>query len=424
MQMKFVLYDILFHIVFVVLSPYLAFKVMTRPAYRDAFFERFGFIGYTPSHPSVWIHAVSVGETRAVLPLVRLIKERYPDIKIVFSTTTPTGRSLAQKEAGFVDSLIYFPFDFPWAVRRVVEAIKPVLFVVVEKEIWPNTYRVLKDRDIPVVVVNGTISERSFRWYRAMGFFFRDVFSRITVYCAGTEEDGRRATALGIPPERVVTTGNIKFDMDDTYGEEGYFRRLREDLAIDESDLVIVAGSTHQGEEEMILRVFRRLREDFKGLVLVLAPRHPERFDEVESLIRDHGLDCGRRTKGGGAEVILLDTLGELRGMYGVGDVTLVGGSLVDGVGGHNLLEPACLGKPVVYGTYLGGYATMAGLLENGGGGIRVRDEEELFKVLKRLLSDGEAREEMGRSARKVVESNRGALEKTLRVIDGFLRRE
>lgn len=425
--MTYLLYDILLHLSIIILLPYFVFKMFWVRKYREGIAERFGFIkgdklGALVGGPVVWVHAVSVGETKAALPALKLLKERRPGVRIVFSTVTQTGNRTAEKEgAGLIDALIYFPLDLSWVVKRVVSRLRPRVCVVVEKEVWPNFLRHLKGRGVPAVVINGTISERSFRRFLAFRFFFRDVFAMISLFSARTAEDRERAVAAGVKEDCAVTTGNMKFDLKPPSVDPSYLDSLKGAIGIAPGDLTIVAGSTHGGEEEIIIRVFLSLVDEIKGLKLVIAPRHPERFQEVEAIIKKSGAAYARRTRGKAAPVVLLDTVGELMNVYSFAAVAFVGGSLVDGIGGHNLLEPAYFGVPVVYGPCLSAYLGMAEMLEAEGGGIRVFDEASFKAALRRLLSDDKFRASVGASARKVVEANRGAAVRTADIIERYL---
>ncbi|MBI5826677.1 MAG: 3-deoxy-D-manno-octulosonic acid transferase [Deltaproteobacteria bacterium] len=425
--MTYLLYDILLHLSIIILLPYFVFKMFWVRKYREGIAERFGFIkgeklGALGGSPVVWVHAVSVGETKAALPVLKLLKERRPGVRIVFSTVTQTGNRTAEKEgAGLIDALIYFPLDLSWVVKRVVSRLKPKVCVIVEKEVWPNLLRRLKGLDVPVVVINGTISERSFRRFLAFKFFFREVFGMVSLFSARTAEDRERAAAVGVKEDRAVATGNIKFDLKPPSADPSYLDSLKSSIGIDLRDRTIVAGSTHAGEEEIIIRVFSSLVDEFKGLKLIIAPRHPERFQEVEAIIKKSGAPYARRSRGGAAPIVLLDTVGELMNVYSFAAVAFVGGSLVDGIGGHNLLEPAYFGVPVVYGSRLSAYLGMAEMLEAAGGGIRVGDEASFKAALKRLLSDDRFRASAGASARRVVEANRGAAVRTVAIIERFL---
>ena len=455
----YLLYDILLHLSLILLIPYFLFKMLFVGKYRKGILERFGFIdkekikNLTPNselqapNRTIWFHAVSVGETKAVLPLLKRFKERRPDVKVIFSTVTNTGNTVAMREgAQWMDSLIYFPLDFYWVVSRVVERLGPDAFVVVEKEIWPNILRVFKKNKTPVLVINGVISDRSFKRYSFFEFFFRRIFGNISYFLSQTEQDRSRAVALGVEPARCLVAGNIKFDITPAEWPAEERGAFISGLNIKDSDKIIVAGSTHAGEEEIILDTFKRLKQEFSDIRLILAPRHPERFSEVERLIKDKGFSMIRRSEIRSQEsevrsqkirtesltpnsklptpnlfeVILLDTIGELCNIYSLATAAFVGGTLVD-TGGHNLMEPAFYRKPVVYGPYLRGYLEMAEMLEKAGGGIRVNNGEGLFIKLRDLLNDKISRENIGMAAYNVVESNRGATEKCLKVLESLL---
>lgn len=423
--MMYVIYDIILHLSILALTPYFLIKMLSAGKYRSGIPERFGIIKdgklkAVSGGRVAWFHAVSVGETKAVLPLVKAFREKNPGTKIVFSTVTKTGHRVAKKEGALlIDTLIYFPLDLSWIARSVVRRLNPCVFIVVEKELWPNLIRHLRGRSIPVVVVNGTLSERSFERYRRFSFLFGKMFRSLSAFCARTGEDAKKALALGAERRRVVVTGNLKFDMEPRPLDAAERELLVRSLGIGPEDRVIVAGSTHSGEEKVLLDAFKRLKGEFKRLKIVLAPRHPERFDEVESIVRASGLPYIRRSRGAkdnGHDVVILDTIGELGMVYSLATAAFVGGTLVD-TGGHNLFEPALYGKPVLYGPYLRDYLYMAEILEKEGASFRVK-EGDLACRLKTLLKDHGLRAEMGRAAARVVESNRGATARTLDVIE------
>lgn len=426
--MAYFLYNILIHLSVIILIPYFLLKMLTAKKYREGIPERFGFVDRDKlknlkGGKTVWVHAVSVGETKAVLPVLRLLKRMRPDIKIVFSTVTTTGNHTAGKEGkGLIDALIYFPLDLPWAIRRVARMVRPAMFIVVEKEIWPNAFRTMHDMGAPVVIVNGTISDRTARRYGRLAFFFRGVFSKVSLFLARTDDDLKKALSAGVKAERAVVSGNIKFDLAPSLMDSQFVIKLKEAIGVAPGTKVITAGSTHPGEEEMVLDAFKALAAEFDNLKLVIAPRHPERFSEVEGIIKKAGFDYARRSKGGRAEVVLLDSIGELMTVYSFSDIAIVGGSLVPGIGGHNLLEPAYFGKPVVYGAHLTTYLGMAELLEKEGGGIRADGEKELAEALKALLSNELNMRRTGANAKKVVEGNRGAAERTAAAVERLLR--
>ncbi|MBI5560981.1 MAG: 3-deoxy-D-manno-octulosonic acid transferase [Deltaproteobacteria bacterium] len=426
-SMAYILYDTLLHLSLIVLLPYFLVRAFSSGKYLSGIQERFGLIDVgklegLKGEKVAWFHAVSVGETKAVMPLLKLFRERHPTVKIVFSTVTPTGGRVARKEGvSLIDSLIYFPLDLSWVSRRVIRRISPGIFITVEKEFWPNFFRILRTNSVPSVVVNGTISERSFRRYRRYPRLFKDLFSALT-FCARTEEDRERAIALGTPAKRCPAAGNLKFDMSPRSLDKEEMERLSSLMGIRPGERVLVAGSTHSGEERIFLDAFKKLKEEFRPLKLILAPRHPERTNEVETNVRASGLSYVKRSagaKGISHDVVILDTLGELFLTYGISTVAFVGGTLVDS-GGHNLLEPAFFGKPVLYGPYLKSYLYMAELLEKRGGGMRVK-EDTLVGALRKLLSSPDLREKMGMNAKRAVEENRGATEKTVKVIEGLM---
>ncbi|MFQ5354013.1 MAG: 3-deoxy-D-manno-octulosonic acid transferase, partial [Thermodesulfobacteriota bacterium] len=437
----------LFHGAVAATLPYVLYKAATTEKYRAGMGERFGrfkrekLARLEGEGTGIWVHAVSVGETRAVLPLLKALRARRPEARILFSTTTRTGHAVAESEcADFIDALVYFPLDFSWAVNNVIEKFKPSILIVTEKEIWPNLFKALNDRSVPVVVVNGNISERSYRRFLKFGFFFAEIFSKIDFFCAGSDVDYERAVALGVAKERAMVTGNLKFDQAPSGGCD-IAVGLKKVLGLKAGELLFVAGSTHRGEDEIILTAFKELAGEFPVLRLAIAPRHPEKFGEVEGLIKKSGLSYARRSgagkapkkgakkaagksgnTGGSAKIFLLDSMGELASLYGLSHICFVGGSLVPGIGGHNLLEPAGLGRPVLFGPYVHTCEATAELLATAGGGVMVSDGRELTAELKKLASDKKAREAMGSAARSVVEKNRGAVEKTLKVINGLLK--
>lgn len=430
--LKYVLYDILLHIAVVALSPYFLFKMVTARKYMEGIRERFGFFDSgrfdaLKGGPVVWVHAVSVGETKAVMPVLKLLRERHPGLRVLFSTVTATGnRTAASDGKGLLDALIYFPFDISWVIRRVLRQTGPSVFITVEKELWPNLFRHLKASSVPVIVANGTISERSSARYSRLSFMFRPLFEGITFFLARTRDDLERAVRCGVSRDRAAFCGNLKFDLKASGEDPARIASLKSALGITDTDTVLVAGSTHQGEEEIVLRAYAECAQS-GALKLIIAPRHPERFAEVEALLKKRSLRYSKRSTGGGGgagkdagAVVLLDTVGELMTVYSFSTVALVCGSLVPGIGGHNLLEPAYFSKPVVYGAHLTTYLGMAEMLEAAGGGVRAPDGE-LGAVLKRLLGDATARETMGANAKRVVEENRGAAARTVEVIERFL---
>ena len=396
-----------------------------RAGYGHDLAQRFGRLGDgLPTEPRCWVHAVSVGESAAAVPLVEAIHRRWPELGIVVSTITPTGaRIVADRLAGTAVHR-YFPLDLPGPVRRALEAARPRFFIAIETELWPNFLRALARRRIPSMIANGRISDRSFRRYLRVRWLMRRVLADISVFAMQSEEDARRIVALGAPPSRVVVTGNLKSDL--VPEAEPADAAWRERLGLDATDRLWIAGSTHRGEEAIVLDVFLRARARCPRLSLLVAPRHPERAAEVEDLIRERGLTPARRSRlpdgrAPGA-VVILDTVGELAALYGLAEVVFVGGSLVP-IGGHNLLEPAMQGKPVLYGPHTSNFREGAERLQRSGGGIVVKDGLELERELSLLLEDHELARRTGDAARAAFAGRAGAVHATLELIARHLWR-
>jgi 3-deoxy-D-manno-octulosonic-acid transferase len=395
-----------------------------RAGYGRDLAQRFGRLGDgLPPEPRCWIHAVSVGESAAAVPLVEEIRRRWPDLGIVVSTITPTGaRIVAERLAGAATHR-YFPIDLPGPVRRALDAARPRFFIAIETELWPNFLRALARRGIPAMIANGRISDRSFRRYRWVRVLMRRVLANVSVFAMQTEEDARRIIALGAPPSRVVVTGNLKSDLvPETAGDEPAIWRERLGLGADAR--LWIAGSTHRGEEALALDAFLSARTRCPGLALLLAPRHPERAGEVEDLIRARGLAAVRRSRlptgGAAGAVVILDTVGELATLYALAEVVFVGGSLVP-IGGHNVLEPAMRGKPVLVGPHTSNFREGAELLQRSGGGLVVKDGPELERELARLLEDRDLARRMGEAARHAFAGRQGAVSATLDLIGRHL---
>jgi 3-deoxy-D-manno-octulosonic-acid transferase len=409
----YILYNIILLLLTVLLSPIILFKLITVPKYRGGISQKLGRVRkkvkrvIQGSRP-IWIHAVSVGEVMAVHPLVRELKKKYPGRKLILSTVTVTGNYTARQRVPEADAVFFFPFDYPWVVRRVIRRINPIIFLVAETELWPNFFRELNRAGIPAAVINGRISPHSYKNYRRLRAFFNVVFPHVTLFCMQSEADAERIKDIGAPAERVMVTGNLKFD-------QKIPPAAASPVSLRPGSKVITAGSTHRGEEAALLEVFRRLREKFPELVLIVAPRHPERFDEVAGLISRAGYDCQRRTRLSGTikDVLLLDTIGELRSFYGICDIAFVGGSLVK-VGGHNLLEPAAMKKPVIFSRYLFNFKEISEALISAGGGILVKDKQELYVQADKLLSDRKYAQQIGNRAFTVIEANSGAAKRTI----------
>ncbi|HEV8310970.1 MAG TPA: 3-deoxy-D-manno-octulosonic acid transferase [Methylomirabilota bacterium] len=402
--------------------PVFLVRKVWRAGYPLALRERLGGVALQPGPDRFWVHAVSVGEVMAAVPLVHALRQRWPESEVVLSTVTATGASVARTRLTETAAAFVFPVDLALATRRAVQRVRPRCFIGLETEIWPNLLRTLRAAGVPAVLANGRISDRSLRRYGWAGGLFRRVLDDIQLFAMQSEEDARRIISLGAQPERVVVTGNLKMEM--PAGEGGADELWRRLLHLGPVP-VWVAGSTHRGEEGPILDAYVALRARVGSLCLILAPRHPERVDEVEALARARGLAPTRRSRiepGAPSELILLDTVGELAQLYAVADVIFVGGSLVP-AGGHNVIEPALHAKPIVFGPHMANFRDAAQTLLRARGAIQVRDAGELPGALGALLADAAARRELGEAAWRAVRAHQGACERTIEALEAVLER-
>jgi 3-deoxy-D-manno-octulosonic-acid transferase len=373
----------------------------------------------------IWIHALSVGEVISAIPLVEAIRLKYRDKEIVFTATTVKGLDIARNKIGDRVKVIPMPLDFWWSVQRIVRHINPYLFILVETDIWPALITHLSDKNIKCFLVNGRISPRTYKSYRRFSFLIKPVLNRFTLCMMQSGLDAKRLLEAGIDPERIATTGNIKFDTDRlpmTVSErDEWLERLR----LDAKDVVWVAGSIHRDEDRMILNVFSRLLPEFPELRLILAPRNIKESDDILKRAGDMGLESVLKTNlidnmtdnKIPYKVLVLNTIGELSRIYGIGRIGFVGGSMVP-LGGHNILEPAGFGCPVLFGPHMHNFVLMSELLLAEKGGFQVLNEEELYSTVKRLLEDPELLDLTGRSAKQFADKQRGVLEKVLKRIE------
>ncbi|HJX35004.1 MAG TPA: 3-deoxy-D-manno-octulosonic acid transferase [Desulfatiglandales bacterium] len=383
-----------------------------------------------PSMPfkgkTIWIHALSVGEVISALTLLDAIKRQYPSRAVVFTVKTAQGMEVArEKIGGKVDLILPMPLDCWWAIRRLVNHIDPSVLLLVEGDIWPGLLYLLKKRGIKAILINGRISPKTYRHYKSIRFFSRRLLGHLEMCLMQSDLDRDRLLKIGQFDERSVTVGNIKFDgdwrlMDDE--ERGYWVQQ---LHLRPENRIWVSGSTHEGEEEIIFKTYKRLENRFPDLVLIIAPRRIERAEDVYRLAMDMGLKARRRTNPGvngghPYNVLILDTLGELGRIYGLADISFVGGSMVP-VGGHNLLEPASFGCPVLFGSHTHNFLLMSQLLIEAGGGKRIKSPEDLFITVQRLLLDEAFSDRMGLSAREFVQKNSGAVKRVMKYIGGYI---
>ena len=378
--------------------------------------------------PRLWVHAVSVGEVNSIRPLIDALNLKSSQLCI--STTTETGQRLARQLFRDRARIFYFPLDWPWLCRRYLRSVDPAAVLVVETEIWPGFIFAAHESGIPVVLVNGRISDRSFARYRRFRPPLRHFLRQLDRLCMQSPQDRDRIVELGSVPSRTFSIGNLKYDysLEPDPGKLALTRRIR---SLFGSDPIWVCGSTREGEEEQLLDAFHEIRREFPDLRLVLAPRHPRRSAEVSGLLRQRGLAHVKRSNlngfrdagsSGRPEVLLLDTIGELAQIYELAQVVFVGGSLVTW-GGHNIIEAAHFGKPILVGPHMHNFREMARIFLKGGAALQVRDSGDLARRLKELLGSEAARRGLGRNARRILRDNRGAVGRTSRIVSEYLGR-
>ncbi len=400
----------------------LAYRGLQAPAYWRRWPERFGWISALPAQPRIWIHAVSVGETQAALPLVQTLRERYPNHALLITTTTPTGSRRVRDLFGPEVEHVYLPYDLPGAVARFLVASKPSIALVMETELWPNLFRACALRGIPVLVMNARLSERSCVGYQRVAGLTASTLADVTHLAVQGEPDAERFRRLGAAPETISVCGSIKFELEQPPSIREQAAVLRREFGVERP--VWIAASTHEGEDSKVLDAFDQLRALLPDALLVLVPRHPERFTSVAQLCRGRGYALVARTDGAACtpstQVFIGDTMGELPLFFAASDVAFMGGSLVE-VGGHNLLEPAALGLPVVFGPHVFNFEEISERLLEAGAAKQVRDAVQLAATVADWLRDANVRYEVGQRGRAFVEQNRGARERMLELIAPLL---
>lgn len=423
-----VAYCILFYSLVPVILCRLLWRAIAAPAYAARWAERFGFFPALTTHKKVvWLHTVSVGEFLAALPMIRRL-QADEGIQLVITTTTPTGSERVRATLGDSVFHVYAPYDLPDVLMRFLHRIKPSVYLVMETELWPNTLAACAKRNIPTLLVNGRLSEKSARGYARFSVLTRSMLQNLSCAAIQNAADADRFVALGLPVQKLKVTGNIKFDLslsDDLRGQAEILKRL---LSNNGQRLVLIAASTHQGEDEIILDAFEQIRtssaEFARSAVLVLVPRHPERFERVGQLCVSRGFNTVRRSAhswNDGDDILLGNTMGELMLMFGASDVAFIGGSLVPN-GGHNFIEPAAWGLPLISGEHLFNFAEVSSLLIKADALDVVHNTDELIKCLEGLLQDANERTRKGENALRVALENRGALDKTLEMISAYIK--
>jgi len=414
-----ILYNIVLTMAFLLGWPYLLLACLFSG--NKKWRQRCGLVPKMRGNP-LWLHAASMGEAALIPPLIEALQKEAPGYKTAISTMTQTGQDRAARiNQGSVT--FFLPLDFLFSVALSLGRIKPSALVLMETELWPNLMWLCYARRIPVFIVNARLSDRSLPWYRFFGFLFRPLLNQVECIACQSPEDAERYKSLGVDPGKIINAGNIKYDTIRRPVSREQKMKLRADLGFSQEDLILVAGSTREGEEEIILNAWAGLSDRIK---LIIAPRHPERFSTVEQILSNKNIPFSQRSKLNGSarsqDVLLLDSMGELVDAYSAGDVALVGGSLVP-VGGHNPLEPAALGLPVIFGPYMSNARESAHGLLAAQGAVQVSTAGELRSILEKLSSDRESISHIGGKAMKMVEEKRGVSEKAAKIISRCLKK-
>ena len=421
------LYNILFTVVYLLMMPKFISRMLKRGGYGAGFMQRFGVYDKETlvkigDGGKLWIHAVSVGEVYIALRFMESIRAAESDVSFVLTTTTSTGHKIASKEIADEDVLLYFPADFPFAVRRVVRRLKPRALILTENELWPNLLRYVKKSEVPVILINGRISDSSFKGYSKLRLITHRALQFVDLFLVQTLLDKERLCNLGAPTERVEITGSAKYDVVKTDPDsEKRARETMESAGIAVEDLVLLGGSTWPGEEKVLLEIYKNLKPGLANLKLVLVPRHAERRAEVEADIKSLDLKHTRRSELGQKsvklhDILLVDTTGELKDLYSVASVIFVGKSLCS-TGGQNIIEPALPGKPIVVGPHLENFPDVAKDFTEANAMIQVADAKELEGALKKMLESSQLREEYGARARLLVPAKRGVVDASVKMI-------
>ncbi len=427
--MIFLTYNILLTFLLILASPYFLLRSLIRKGFRETLSQRMGFFKTLPFRGPVWVHAASVGEVFCSVPVLKRVKKEFPQAKIILTTMTSTGNKTAQTHLPEADQILFVPIDHPWIVRRVIKKIQPSILLVAETELWPNLLRLCGKKRIPIVLFNGRISPKSFRRYVLFRFFFRECLKSISLFLMQTEEDRMRIIEMGGAPQKIRVVGNLKFDQTFPNFTREAIGKMAEASGLLGKEKILIAGSTHAGEEEILVSLYKELKKMERRLVFILAPRHLERLEEVEKILTRESVPWLRKSslaKGTGRvnqepyDVILVDTMGELMSLYSLGTLVFVGGSLVP-VGGHNPLEPLFFRKCTFFGPYMFNFLEISGRLTEAGGAIQVSGKEELSSQLRRFLQDELAREEVGEKGYQFLQKHQGATERMFEEIRPLL---
>ena len=427
--MIYYLYNFLLTIFLIVTIPYFLLRSLISKRFRKALPQRMGFFQSPSFKRSIWVHAASVGEVFCSIPLLKKIKKEFPCSKVVLTTMTSTGKETAESHLPEADQILFVPIDHPLIIRRAIKKIQPGLLLIAETELWPNLLHGCGKKRIPIVLFNGRISQKSFRRYLSLKFFFKECLKYISLFLMQTEEDQKRVVEIGVDSQKTKVEGNLKFDQTFPSFTQKAVGEMAEALGFHGQEKILIAGSTHSGEEEILVSLYKELKKIEPHLVLILAPRHLERLEEVERILTKESISWLRKTSlslvvrrsdQDQPKVILLDTMGELMGIYSLGTLVFVGGSLVP-IGGHNPLEPLFFRKCVLFGPFMFNFLEISSRLKEAGGAIQVTGRDDLFSQLKYLLSDERARKEVGEKGYQFLRRHQGATERMFKEIRPFL---
>ena len=423
------LYNALLVVAAVFAVPFYGAKMLLTGKYRKSFGPKLGLLDREAASrmagmPRIWVHAVSVGEVTAAAPIVAALRSRFSGACIILSTSTETGQEMARKLVPAASAHIYYPLDIPRAVHKVIDWVNPDIFIPVETELWPNFIRICRERGTRIVMANGRLSPRSFRRYHGTRFFWKEVLASLDAAGVISATDAERLAAIGMPAERIHILGNAKFDGLAARVSPELEQEIAACLRIAPGEAVLVAGSTHEGEEERVLDAFAQVRAQLADALLLLVPRHPERFARVAALCEKRGLSLVLRSSHlpcrPDSAVFLGDSMGELPLFYAAADLAFIGGSLVP-TGGHNPLEAAALGVPLLFGPHMFNFAEISRLLLREKAALQVRDATGLADSVVLLLRDAEQCHALSENGRRVVEANRGALERLMKIVSASL---
>lgn len=419
--------QIIYTLLLYLIQPFVWLKLLWRsrkaPAYRQRWLERYGFCKNKVKPNGILVHAVSVGETIAAIPLIKALQQKYPQLPITVTTMTPTGSERVKSLLKDSVSHVYLPYDLPGAIKRFLKTTKPKIVIIMETELWPNLISQCYKQKIPLIIANARLSERSAARYGKLGKAVKQLFSKISMVAAQNQQDGERFVSLGLPADHLAITGSIKFDINLSNEQRQNINQLKQQWQLKRP--VLIAASTHSGEDEIILTAFKKLLLKHANLLLILVPRHPERFKTVEKLISDSGFNYLKRSTNQipteQTQIVLGDTMGELVELYAMADIAFVGGSLVK-QGGHNPLEPALHHIAIITGEYFFNFQVICEqLIEAQGMIVCTNSADDLYSTIDRLLNDNSRRVQLGENAYLVLKQNQGALSRLLAVINHYL---